>query len=223
MKKGMIKATVPFERVVHWCLALSCLHLCITGMGMMYHSLNGIGAMVGGMGNLKMIHNFGGIFFAVSLFLAILMWWKEAGLFSFPEDGAWIKAAGGYLWHVDEVPEVGKYNPGQKLFFQAVALFGTIMVVSGLVMWFPLNYTPDLVRLMYVLHALGYVVIFGFFFVHLYLVTIGAPGSAPAMFTGWVSRAWVKKQHPKWLKEMEKNGTLVISGDDKTCGKKYCR
>jgi len=212
MKKGMIKATGSFERVVHWCLALSCLHLCVTGMGMMYHSLNFIGSMVGGMGNLKVIHNVGGIFFGVSLFFAIIMWWKEAGLFSFPEDGAWLKAAGGYLWKVDQVPEVGKYNPGQKLFFLAVALFGVIMVLSGLIMWFPLSYSPQLVRTMYVLHALGYVVIFGFFFVHLYLVTIGAPGSAPAMFTGWVTKGWVKKQHPKWLKEMEKEGTLIVSG-----------
>ncbi len=53
MKKGMIKATGPFERVVHWCVALSCLLLCITGMGMMYHSLNFIGSLVGGMDNLK--------------------------------------------------------------------------------------------------------------------------------------------------------------------------
>jgi translation elongation factor EF-G len=52
-------------------------------------------------------------------------------------------------------------------------------------------------------HALGFVVIFAFFFVHLYLGTIGSPGSAPAMFSGWVTRAWLKKQHPKWLKEME--------------------
>jgi formate dehydrogenase subunit gamma len=206
MKKGMIQATGAFERVVHWCVALSCLFLCVTGMGMMYHSLNFVGALVGGMGNLKNIHNIGGLFFAVSLVFAIGMWWREAGVFSLPEDADWIKAAGGYLWHVDKVPEVGKYNPGQKMFFLTVAFFGAIMVGSGLIMWFPLGYSAGLVRLMYVLHALGFVVIFAFFFVHLYLVTIGAPGSAPAMFTGWVTRAWAAKQHPKWLKEMEAKG-----------------
>ena len=219
MKKGMIKATVPFERVVHWCVALSCLLLCITGMGMMYHSLNFLGAMVGGLANLKLIHNYGGIFFGVSLVFTIGMWWKEAGIFSFPEDWQWIKAAGGYLWHVEKMPEVGKYNPGQKMFFLAVALFGTIMVVSGLIIWFPTGYAMATLRLMYVLHALGFVVIFAFFFVHLYLVTIGAPGSAPAMFTGWVTRGWVKTQHPKWLKEMEKDGTLIVYGQKKNAEK----
>ncbi len=154
MKKGMIKATGPFERVVHWCVALSCLFLCITGMGMMYHTLNFVGTLVGGMENLKIIHNYGGIFFGVSLLLTILMWWREAGIFSFPEDLQWIMAAGGYLWHVDKMPEVGKYNPGQKMFFLAVALFGAAMVASGLIIWFPAGFAVETLRWMYVLHAL---------------------------------------------------------------------
>ena len=215
MKKGLIKATGPFERVVHWCVALSCLFLCVSGMGMMYHSLNFIGTIVGGMENLKILHNYGGIFFGISLVFTILMWWKEAGLFSFPEDLQWIMAAGGYLWKVENMPEVGKYNPGQKMFFLAVALFGSLMVATGLIIWFPDGFAAATLRLMYVLHALGFVVIFAFFFVHLYLVTIGAPGSAPAMFSGWVTRGWVRIQHPKWLKEMEKDRTLIVSGEKK--------
>jgi formate dehydrogenase subunit gamma len=121
----------------------------------------------------------------------------------------------GYLWHVDHVPEVGKYNPGQKMFFLAVAIFGGIMVITGIIMWFPLSFPSWLVRWLFFLHALGFVVIFPFFFVHLYLGTIGSPGSLQAMTTGWVTRAWLKKQHPKWLKEMEHEGTLVVSGEEK--------
>ena len=124
MKKGLIKATDAFERIVHWSLALSCLLLCITGLGMMFHSFNFIGDMMGGLRSLKYVHNFTGLFFGVALYFTIRMWWKEAGVFSFPEDLDWIKVAGGYLWHVDKVPEVGKYNPGQKAFFLVVAGFG---------------------------------------------------------------------------------------------------
>ena len=86
------------------------------------------------------------------------------------------------------------------------------MLASGLIMWFPLSFSKQLVRTMYVVHSLGFLTIFAFVFVHLYLVTIGAPGSSPAMFTGWVTRGWMKKQHPKWLKEMEKDGTLEVYG-----------
>ena len=95
-----------------------------------------------------------------------------------------------------------------------MAIFGALMVVTGFIMWFqplPLG----LVIMMYPLHALGFVVIFAFFFVHLYLGTIGSPGSAPAMFSGWVSRAWAKKQHALWLKEMEESGKLEVYGEEK--------
>jgi len=218
MKTGLIKATRPFERVVHWCLALSCFLLCLTGMGTMYHSLNFIGAVMGGMANLRMLHHYGGLFFSVSLLVAIAVFWKDAGRFSFKEDWPWIKEAGGFLWQVEHIPEVGKCNPGQKMFFLVIALGGMAMLTSGLIMWFPLSFGVELVRTMYVVHSLGFLIIFAFVFVHLYLVTIGAPGSAPAMLTGWVTRGWLKKQHPKWLRQMEQDGTLEVYGGTKSSG-----
>jgi formate dehydrogenase subunit gamma len=38
------------------------------------------------------------------------------------------------------------------------------------------------------------------------------------MLTGWVTREWLKKQHPKWLKEMEHEGTLIVYGEEKPSG-----
>ena len=215
MKKGLIQATDWYERLVHWTLAISCLVLCFTGLGMMFKSFAFIGNIMGGLVVVKYVHNFTGLLFGLALLLAIKMWWHEAGVFSMPEDLEWMKTAGGYLWHVDKVPEVGKYNPGQKMFFLAVAGFGVIMVFTGIIMWFPLSFPSWIVRLLFFLHALGFVVIFPFFFVHLYLGTIGSPGSLQAMTTGWVTKAWLKKQHPKWLKEMEHEGTLIVSGEEK--------
>jgi formate dehydrogenase subunit gamma len=218
MKKGLIKVTAGYERFVHWLLAISCLLLCYTGLGMMYESLNILGKVMGGLHGLKVVHNITGIVFGVALLMAIQMWWKEAGIFVFPEDIDWILTAGGYLWHVDKVPETGKYNPGQKLFFITVALCGLLMLVTGFFMWFPGAFPlgMELLRWLYPLHAFGFLVIFAFFFVHLYLGTIGNPGTVQAMITGWVTRNWLKKQHPKWLKEMEHEGTLIVStGEEK--------
>jgi formate dehydrogenase subunit gamma len=182
---------------------------------MMFQSFNFIGDLMGGLKSLKYVHNFTGLFFILALVFTIRMWWREAGIFSMPEDLEWMMCAGGYLWHVDKVPEVGKYNPGQKMFFLTVAFFGVVMVATGLIMWFPFSFPVGLVRWMYPLHALGFVVIFSFFFVHLYLGTIGSPGSLPAMLHGWVTRAWLKKQHAKWLREMEEAGTLEVYGEEK--------
>ena len=216
MKKELIKVTSGYERFVHWLLAISCLLLCFTGMGMMYQSLNFFG-VIGGLHGLKEVHNITAVIFGVALVLAIQMWWREAGIFVFPEDWEWIKAAGGYLWHLDKVPETGKYNPGQKLFFLTIALCGLLMLVTGFFMWFP-GYFPlgaELLRWVYVLHALGFLVIFAFFFVHLYLGTIGNPGSVSAMISGKMEKPVLKMLHPKWLKEMEHEGTLIVYKEDK--------
>jgi formate dehydrogenase subunit gamma len=215
MKKGMIQATDTFERTVHWTLAISCIVLFITGLGMMFHSLNWIGDITGGLKSLKYFHNITGLIFGFSLIFTISMWWKEAGRFTFPEDLDWLKCAGGYLWHVDKVPEIGKYNPGQKAFFLAVAGFGPLMVITGIVMMF--QFIPlDLVRWMYPVHVFGFLTLLLFFFVHVYLGTIGNPGSLQAMLHGWVTREWAKKQHPKWLREMEEHGKLIVYGEEKS-------
>jgi formate dehydrogenase subunit gamma len=35
------------------------------------------------------------------------------------------------------------------------------------------------------------------------------------MLHGWVTRAWLVKQHPKWLREMEEAGKLEVCGQPK--------
>ena len=214
-KKGMIRVSDGFERIVHWFLAGSFLILAVSGLGMMFHSLNFLAIPVGGLKNLKLIHNFSGLVFAPALFFGILIWWREAAIFDFPDDLEWIKCAGGYLWHVEHPPETGKYNPGQKAFFLVVAGGGILMILTGLIMWFPTALPVELVRWMYPLHALGFVAIFAFFFIHLYLGTIGNPGSVDAMVTGWMDKKVLTMLHPKWVKEMEHEGKLVVYGEEK--------
>ncbi|NLD81726.1 MAG: formate dehydrogenase subunit gamma, partial [Smithella sp.] len=36
MKKGYVQVTDSYERILHWMLAISCLLLCVTGLGMMF-------------------------------------------------------------------------------------------------------------------------------------------------------------------------------------------
>ena len=117
MKKRYVQVTDSYERILHWMLALSCLLLCVTGLGMMFQTFNFIGLLFGGLKSLKLVHNFTGLVFAVSLVLVIRMWWKEAGVFVLPEDLDWCMAAGGYLWHVDKFRRRGNTIPVRRRFF----------------------------------------------------------------------------------------------------------
>ncbi len=79
MKKDTYRSPDSYERILHWMLAISCLLLCLTGLGMMFQTFNLAGLLFGGLKSLKLVHNFTGLVFAVSLILVIRLWWKEAG------------------------------------------------------------------------------------------------------------------------------------------------
>jgi len=214
IKKGNIKVLTTFEKLLHWYLALTCLMLICSGLGMMFHSFNFIATPFGGLKNLKLAHNYTGLAFIPALLLTAITWWKEAGTFDLPDDIEWIKKCGGYLWPVDNMPETGKYNLGQKAFFLTIIFIGLLMIVSGFLMWNPEGYSKELINWMYTLHAFGLVLLLPFIVVHIYLGTVGVPGSGAVVFTGYTSRAWCLSQCPKWLREKEKAGTLeVYSGE----------
>ncbi len=186
---------------MHWFMAASCIFLGLTGLGMMFHTLDFIAPFFGGYGVMKLFHNFMGIVFGFSIILGLGMWFKDAGKIE-DYDIEWMKRGGGYLWKVKDLPEPGRFNAGQKAYFILVVLFGAVMVVTGLIMWFPLSFPPWFVRLCYVGHALGVVVVGGSVVAHIFLGSAN-PGTIQAMMHGYVTRSWVKLHHGRFLKEFD--------------------
>jgi formate dehydrogenase subunit gamma len=150
---------------------------------------------------MKLFHNLCEILFALSFLPALLAWGKDT-LFIDEDDKKWFKVLGGYLWEVEQVPEAGKFNAGQKVFFMVLFLFWFIMVGTGIFMWFPFL-GPFLTRWLYVGHVLGVLVLGSFLVIHFYLGTYGNPGTFQVMGHGYVTKGWAKKHRPKWLKDVE--------------------
>ncbi len=145
------------------------------------------------------MHIFSGVIFAFGLVYGYFMWKKDC---VFEEaDLGWILQGGGYLWETDKLPPVYKYNAGQKAFFWVLVVAGITIIVSGLIMWNPLLVPAVVARLAFMLHALGVVVLGSFIMVHIYLGTIGNPGTVSAMITGYVSKAWCETHCPRWFAE----------------------
>ncbi len=93
----MIQKSTAFERIVHWLLALSCLALLLTGLGFLYKdSLGWLNTLFGGVHAARLVHNWGGIVFAVSLVLSLGTWVPECLKWS-SDDSKWLGMAGGYL------------------------------------------------------------------------------------------------------------------------------
>jgi len=120
-------------------------------------------------------------------------------------DRQWLKQIGDVLNdREDKLPEVGRYNGGQKLVFWLMTITMLLLVVSGLGFWRPYfahMFAMDTVRLAAVVHAgAAWVLIIGII-VHVY-ASIWVKGTIKGMWTGIVSSAWARKHHPGWYKEI---------------------
>ena len=194
------------ERVIHWVAGLSFLFLLMTGLAFSHPRLFWITNLVGGGSTARFLHPWMGILFTGSMAVMFLMWAKEMGIQD--HDRAWLKSIKHYAVHAkNKVPDAGKYNGGQKLFFWSMAVFGIAYLATGIPMWMPggvLGMGPfygGVVNAMRLVHYLT--TVFGglLLIVHVYLGTIAYPGTLGGMLHGSVSRAWAKLHHPLWQKE----------------------
>ena len=64
------------------------------------------------------------------------------------------------------------------------------------------SFGSTLVAISYVLHDVSAIVMLGGIFVHVYLSTIGEPGTFQAMTRGAVSEPWEWTFHPAWYREV---------------------
>jgi formate dehydrogenase subunit gamma len=97
---------------------------------------------------------------------------------------------------------VGKYNGGQKLFFFAVSLGALALLVSGVVLWFPLSF-PQLARaLSILLHEVTFILFTVAVVFHIYLGTAALPGTFRSMTRGTVGKAWARLHHPAWYRDV---------------------
>ena len=129
----MVRKSSVDEILNHWILAGSCILLMITGFAFLYH-LEGVGAIFGGFNTMKTVHNWGGIVFSLSLLYSMRHYLMDALDYD-ADDGQWFKVAGGYLSHKVKVPPMGKYNPGQKLYYLAIVIAGIAIALSGFGIW----------------------------------------------------------------------------------------
>lgn len=188
------------ERVVHWVAAVTFVVLLLTGLAFSYPSLYWMTAILGGGAAARFLHPWIGAVFTLSLLVMVVMWMKDMTITR--RDGEWLKSMKHYAMHESEkVPEVGKYNAGQKLFFWFMLATGVLFLATGVVLWFPESFPRWLratSRFVHYVAALGGGL---FLIVHIYLGTIALPGTARGMLFGRVSRAWAKHHHLLWYRD----------------------
>ena len=127
------------------------------------------------------------------------------------DDIAWMRAVDRVLVNEEErVPEVGRFNAGQKGVFWIVVLGGSIMAISGYILMFPF-YGTNIAGMQWaqIFHGVVAVLFIAAIFAHIYIGTLGMEGAFEAMGSGEVDVNWAKEHHKLWVEEMGGKSTLT--------------
>jgi formate dehydrogenase subunit gamma len=189
-------------RLIHWTVALTFFISLISGMPIWSPIFGWMAALVGGLEAARVIHPYAGVVFVVASVIQFVHWLPDMRLEKDQKGWFGPKLIRYFKWEQEPAVEGGKYNGGQKVLFFAVSLAALGFLVTGIPMWFPLQF-PLLIReIAILLHDITFILMFIAIVGHIYL-TIAEPGTFRAMTRGSVTRRWARFHHPGWLKDVE--------------------
>jgi formate dehydrogenase subunit gamma len=190
-------------RVNHWINAICLILLALSGLAMFHPSLFFLTRLFGGGQWTRTLHPWVGVAMFFSFAGLFLRFWR-ANLWK-REDGTWLARIRDVLAKHDEnLPEVGKYNAGQKFVFWAMSCLIIIMIATGFVIWDQYFYEYTSIpqkRLAVLVHAIAAVVMICVWIIHVY-AAIWVRGTIGAMTRGKVTGGWAWRHHRKWLREL---------------------
>lgn len=192
-------------RLNHWVTAISLILLAISGLALFHPSLYWLTGLFGGGSLTREIHPWIGVILFFSFLGLFFRFWK-LNLWN-KDDTLWLRNIDAVAKNQDEnLPELGKYNAGQKLVFWGMSLTILTLISSGVVIWDKYFYnftTTDQKRVAVLIHALAAVGAISIWIVHVY-AAIWVRGTIRAMTRGSVTAGWAYKHHRKWLRQVAK-------------------
>jgi formate dehydrogenase subunit gamma len=193
----------PWTRGNHWLTAACLILLLISGLGFFHPSLYFLTGLFGGGQAARFLHPWIGVVLFASFFILFVRMVRLNLLHR--EDTEWISRPGEVLTGREEaLPELGKYNPGQKLVFWAMTVLIVILIVTGVMMWeqyFGGIVSVEARRIATIVHSISAVLIILTWILHVY-AAIWTRGTMQAMTRGTVSGGWAWRHHRKWLREL---------------------
>jgi formate dehydrogenase subunit gamma len=197
------------ERINQWVSATSYIYLLVTGLGFWSPYLFWLTALVGGGPTARFWHPWMGLLFFVSVLLMNMHWRKE--MRTTDADRAWWKEIGRYIQNRDDdLPPVGKFNFGQKLWYWLIFYGAILLLLSGVGLWFTESLPWNLRFLRYaaiLVHVGAALLTIGGFIIHVYMSTALEEGSFDSMVEGTVSRPWAREFHRLWYDEVSRQET----------------
>jgi formate dehydrogenase subunit gamma len=203
----LIRNTTP-ARINHWITGGCFVLLLLSGLSMFHPMLFFLSGLFGGGQWTRAIHPWIGIVLLVSYTGLIVQFWRD-NMWS-RDDLAWMLAIRRVLANEEEgVPEVSRFNAGQKFVFWSMALLVPVLFASGMVIWevyFATYTTIEQQRIAVLIHSLAAIAAIIVWITHVY-AAIWVRGSVRAMTRGYVTPGWAWRHHRKWLRSLAATGS----------------
>lgn len=197
-------------RLNHWFVALLFFAAGLSGMALFHPALFFFTNLFGGGQWTRILHPFLGLLMVAGFVFLFVKMWRDNVLDA--NDRAWLKKARHLLaGDKSSMPDVAKYNAGQKLVFWGFAVSLLVLVLTGFVFWQPWfadAFPIVLRRIAVLLHAIAAVVLILSVLSHVY-AAIWVKGTMRAMTRGTVTEGWARLNHPLWHREMTRRGEKI--------------
>ncbi|MDR3529963.1 MAG: formate dehydrogenase subunit gamma [Rhodopila sp.] len=200
---GTISRYTTAQRINHWITAGCFILLALSGMSLFHPSLFFLTDLFGGGPYTRAIHPWFGVVLLVSFAILFVRFFHH-NLWN-RDDTAWIGKIDKVISnHEEDVPDVGRYNAGQKLVFWSMTLLILVLFVTGIVIWdqYFFGFTSiEVKRVAIAIHSLAAVAIIAVFIAHVY-AGIWIRGTMGGMLHGSVTPGWAFRHHRKWLRDL---------------------
>jgi formate dehydrogenase subunit gamma len=192
-------------RINHWIVAISFVLLALSGLALFHPALFWLTNLFGGGPWTRILHPFIGFVMVAAFYLFCVQFWRDN--YMQQRDWIWLRKFNDVVTNREEnLPDVGRYNAGQKLLFFTLVVCLIGLLLSGIVIWrvyFSGFFSIGVIRVAALSHAFfAFVLIFAII-VHIY-AGIWVKGSIRAMTRGWVTPGWAWKHHRAWFREVSK-------------------
>ena len=190
-------------RINHWITAISLVLLALSGLALFTPALYFLTGLFGGGQLTRIIHPWIGVVLFLS-FMGLFFRFFRLNLWE-RTDSVWMGRLRDVLANEEnKLPEVGKYNAGQKVVFWSMSLFILVLITSGVVIWdqyFGNYFTIEQKRIAVLIHSATAIVAICVWIVHVY-AAIWVRGTIGAMTRGKVTGGWAWRHHRRWLKDL---------------------
>ena len=206
--RGTIIRHSTFARVTHWITGICFVLLMLSGLAMFHPLFFWLSGLFGGGQWTRAVHPWIGVLLMLSYLGLIIQFWRD----NLPsqDDVRWMQKIDRVLINEEEgVPEVPRFNAGQKFVFWSMALFVPVLFFTGLIIWeyYFASYTPiEVQRIALLVHSLLAIAAIIVWIIHVY-AALWVRGSMRAMTQGYVTPGWAWRHHRKWFRGLVASGS----------------